>query len=279
MIDIFERAEVERILQDPASRVPPATAATTTSASPLSTFRAGVSRFVNGAEHAARREHLDMLLDELDPNLLVAAAVARTREGAIPRDIPVAVLAEALGFARPDALPPLVEVVAAAYPTGESSDPDEADAAVIALLEASGAADADERVLRVQLLVQAHAATAALVERAIVLARSRDASVSTRALLETVLRDDSPVPLTRRIMPARDGRGESLVALHLDGPDHAATAERRARILAFGAGDRACPAPHHALSIAAAIVETTRDETTHRDAEREEEVPHDADAR
>ncbi|RXZ50314.1 hypothetical protein ESP57_00345 [Agromyces fucosus] len=280
MIDIIERAEVERILRDPESRVPSASAPITamTAASPLGAFRAGASRFVNGAEHAARREHLDMLLDELDPNLLVAAAVARTRESAIPRDIPVAVLAEALGFARPDALPPLVEVVAAAYPTGESSDPDEADAAIIALLEASGAADADERVLRVQLLVQAHAATAALVERAIVLARSRDASVSTRALLETVLRDDSPVPLTRRIMPARPRHGETLVTLHLDGPDREATPERPARILAFGAGDRACPAPHHALAIAAAIVETTRDETTHRDADREE-VPHDADAR
>ncbi len=274
MIEIIERAEVERILVDPASRVPPAAVAAGTAASPLTYFRAGVSRFVNGAEHAARRADLEALLDGLDRAALAAAAAARTRAGTRIRDIPVAVLADALGFAGPDALPPLVEVVAAAYPTGETPDPDEADAAVTALLEASGAPDADERVLRVQLLVQAHAATATLVERAVALARSQGGVLSTHALLESVLRDDSPVPLTRRLVPARAGGGETLVALHLDGPDHEATAERPARTLAFGAGARACPAPHHAMAIAAAIVETTRG-----DAHRDEETPHDADPR
>lgn len=274
MIDIIERAQVERILLDPESRVPPAPVPASPAASPLAGFRAGVSRFVNGADHAVRRARLDALLDELDHAALAAAAAARTRAGTPVRDIPVAVLADALGFARPDALPPLVEVVAAAYPAGETSDPVGTDAAVTALLEASGTADAGERVLRVQLLVQAHAATAALVERAVELARSQDGAVSTRALLESVLRDDSPVPLTRRLVPARHGSGDTLVALHLDGPDEEATAERPARILAFGAGARACPAPHHALAIAAAIVETSRG-----DAPRDEETSHHADAR
>ena len=161
MIEIIERAEVERILVDPASRVPPAPVAAGTSASPLTRFRAGVSRFVNGAEHAARRADLEALLDELDLAALATAAAARTRAGTRIRDIPVAVLADALGFARTDALPPLVEVVAAAYPTGEAPDPDEADDAVTALLEASGGPDAGERVLRVQLLVQAHGRSSA----------------------------------------------------------------------------------------------------------------------
>ena len=257
MIEITERAEVERILTDPESRVPPAAIAAAPTPSPLTSFRAGVSRFVNGAEHDVRRAQLDALLDELDPAALAADAAARTRAGTRSRDIPVAVLAHALGFARPDALPPLVEVVAAAYPGGEAADPDEADAAVTELLEASGARDADERVLRVQLLVQAHAATTTLVERASALAGSRNATVPTRTLLESVLRDHSPVPATRRLVP---GSGDAPVVLRLDGPDREATADRPARILAFGAGSRACPAPHHALAVAEAIIETLRTE-------------------
>ncbi|MEF3405042.1 hypothetical protein [Agromyces sp. CCNWLW203] len=268
MIEITERAEVERILSDPASRVPPAAIAAAPVPSPLASFRAGVSRFVNGAEHDVRRTRLDALLDGLDHAALAADAAARTRAATPIRDLPVAVLAHALGFARPDALPALVEVVAAAYPFGEAADPDEADAAVTALLEASAALDADERVLRVQLLVQAHAATVALVERAVALAGSSDAMVSTRSLLESVLRDDSPVPATRRLVPG----GGAPVVLRLDGPDREATADRPARILAFGAGARACPAPHHALAIAAAIVDTLRtgrprDEESSRDAD------------
>lgn len=273
MIEISERAEVERILTDPASRVPPAPVVAA-AAPPLSSFRAGVSRFVNGAGHAARRARIESLLEELAPAALAAGATAHARAGTRTRFIPVVVLAEALGFARPDALPPIVEVVAAAYPTGEAPDPDEADAAVTALLEASGSHNADERVLRVQLLVQAHAATTALVERALALAGTQDATVSTRALLESVLRDDSPVPATRRLVPDRLGDGETLVALRLDGPDREATDERPARILAFGAGARACPAPHHALAIAAAIVDTARG-----DARRDRRSSLDADPR
>ncbi|MFB9310120.1 hypothetical protein BJY17_000425 [Agromyces hippuratus] len=274
MIEFIERAEVERILVDPASRVPEAAPATGRPGSPLTRFRAGVSRFVNDAEHDARRARLEALLCELDAAALAAAAAAQVKAGTPVGRITVAVLAERLGFARPDALPPLVETVAAAYPTGEAADPDAADAAVAAVLEASGAVDPGERVVRVQLLVQAHAATTTLVERALALARSQAAAVPTRTLLESVLRDDSPVPVTRRLVPGPLDGGETLVSLHLDGPDRDATAERPARVLAFGAGPRACPAPHHALAIAAAIVETMRS-----DAPRDEETSPDADPR
>ncbi|SIN78797.1 hypothetical protein [Agromyces cerinus] len=273
MIDIIERAAVERILVDPASRVPEASVAARDSASPLTVFRAEVSRFVNGAEHDARRVRLDALLDGLDPNALAAAAVRHALAGTPAGRIPVTVLAEALGFTEASALPTLVATVASAYPTGETTDPDAADAAVIALFEASGRTDPDERALRVQLLVQAYAATATLVERALALARSQDGAVSTRTLLESVLRDDSPVPVTRRLVPAERG-GETLVVLHLDGADCEAAADRPARILAFGAGPRACPAPHHALAIAAAIVDTLR-----ADADRDEETVRHADTR
>jgi len=284
MIEITERGEVERILADPASHVPTADPAATSS---FAQFRAGASRFANGATHDARRARLEELLDGLDAHALASAARERaavaTAMTAAARDaevdtaagpraagadrarrIPVAVLAEALGFARPDALPPLVAIVTAAYPSGESEPPHGADAAVTELLEASGAADASERALRVQLLVQAHAATATLVERALELAEAHGAATPTLALLDAVLRDDSPVPVTRRIIAAPHGDHE-LVTLRLDGPDRVASTDRPARILAFGAGPRACPAPHHALAIAAAIVDTVRAGTNRRE--------------
>jgi hypothetical protein len=260
MIEIVERAEVERILIDSGSLVPEA-GAPDPGGSSLAWFRARVSRFVNGAEHDERRARLAELLDELDPAALARAATARAVAGCETRGIPATVLAEALGFTRPELVASLVEIVAAAYPTGEADEQSEADAAVTALLEASGAAEPDERALRVQLLVQSHAATSGFVSRAIARARSRDAAVPTRVLLESVLRDDSPVPSTRRLLPPAQagapGHG-ALATLRLDGPDRDAVSGAPPRILAFGAGPRACPAPHHALAIAEAIVEAAR---------------------
>jgi cytochrome P450 len=64
------------------------------------------------------------------------------------------------------------------------------------------------------------------------------------------------------------GSGASPLVLRLDGPDREAAAGHPARILAFGAGPRACPAPHHALAVAAAIVETLR-----TDRRRDEDLP------
>ena len=96
---------------------------------------------------------------------------------------------------------------------------------------------------------------AALVEGAMRrLEASVDAPPTTRELLGATLRDDSPVPLTRRVAP--DG---TVLVLRLDGPD--ADADARgvgARTLAFGVGPRSCPAPHHALAIAGAIVDELR---------------------
>ncbi|KRC62370.1 hypothetical protein ASE14_00535 [Agromyces sp. Root81] len=291
MIEITERAEVERLLADPASRVPEADRAGSPQSS-FARFRAGVSRFANGATYDARRARLEELLEHLDAHALASGARERTAAAMAAglsatderdaerralaaqcaRHVPVAVLAAALGFARPDALPPLVATVAAAYPTGETAHPHATDAAVTQLLEAAGAADGADRTLRVQLLVQAHAATATLVERALELAETRAEATPTRTLLDAVLRDDSPVPVTRRLIAAPHG-GHDLAVLRLDGPDQEAAADRPARILAFGAGPRACPAPHHALVIAAAIVDTIR-----ADANRHEETTRHADA-
>lgn len=298
MTEITDRADVERILTDPASLVPEAGG----DDSPMGRFRVRVSRFVNGSVHEARRTRLQAMLDELSPAELARIAAARTAAvlkaagttaaavastDAMPRrvavdscarHVPVATLAGALGFTDPDALPPLVATVAAVYPTGEANRA--ADASVTELLEAAGDHDDAVRAMLVQLLVQAYAATSGLIARALELAAADARAQPTRGLLEAVLRDDSPVPFTRRVVGrARDGGardGDELVTLRLDGPDRGAGQGRPARILAFGAGARACPAPHHALAIAEAIVDAVRDDDERRRSSGTEAVPTDS---
>lgn len=274
MTDVTERSEVERILEDPAFAVPEADAVSRRLAD---RFRAGVSRFANGATHAARRRRLEALLAVVDVDDLAADAASRTTAmrpaGAeeVAARVPVACLAARLGFADPDAVPAPVAALAAYYPTGGPSAP--ADAAATLLLAAARAghehtddvragSDTDDDVdvgvgldhdaaLRIQLLVQAHAATAGLIAAALRLPAARDADVPTSDLLARVLRDAPPVRQTRRIAPD----GEVLV-LHLDGPDH--DSPHDPRTLAFGAGPRACPADAHALAIATAVVDEVR---------------------
>jgi hypothetical protein len=174
----------------------------------------------------------------------------------IARQVPVAALAAALGFSEPDRLPALVARVSGRYASGTATDAAAEDAAIEHLLAtAPPAVDDEGRVLSVQLLVQAYAATAGLVEGAM---RRLEASVdplpSTRELLHSTLREESPVPLTRRTAP--DG---TRLVLRLDGPDAEGQARGlEPRTLAFGAGPRGCPAPHHALAMAAAIIDELR---------------------
>ena len=71
----------------------------------------------------------------------------------------------------------------------------------------------------------------------------------TAELLHSTLEHDAPVAATRRVAP--DGE---LLVLRLGGSD-----------LAFGAGARRCPAPHHAIAIAGAIVGVLRTRSDARD--------------
>lgn len=259
MTDITDRADAERVLRDPAFRVPEADAAATR---PAERFRGQASRFVNGPLHDSRRERLEAMLDGISPEALATAAAARTRSmlpaGAdeLAAGVPVAALADLLRLDDPDAAPELVAVLAEHYPTGSWSSA-AADDAAIRLLEAAATEGDDEpdglaAALRVQLLVQAHAATATLIATASALPAAADPGVSTDALLAGVLRDTPPVRRTRRISPAGD-----LLVRHLDGPDRDAR-EGSPRTLAFGAGPRACPARDHAFAIAAAVVDEVR---------------------
>ncbi|ACQ80278.1 putative cytochrome P450 [Beutenbergia cavernae DSM 12333] len=235
-------AETLAILEDPAYRVPPAPAAT----APLARLRALASRFVDGPVHADRRARQEALLAGLDPATLAAAArrlaaerlgAAGSSASAVARHVPVAVLAGALGFAHPADLPIVVARVAGAYRDGVAT-PD-ADAAATELLRASPGHDEPERALRVQLLVQAYAATATLIESLL------RAGASDRATTRRLLLHDPPVASTRRVGPG--GKG---VAVPLAGP---AARRTPTGTLAFGAGAHACPGQEHAVAIAVAV--------------------------
>lgn len=253
--EIIDRRDAERILADPEFRVPEADASATGLAERL---RARASRFTNGAVHEDRRRRLEGLLDGMDPDTLAVAAAARTRTLAtagaesVAAHVPVACLAEGLGFDDPESLPPLVAVLAANYPHGGASQ--SADAAAARLLAAAPARTAvhGDAELRIQLLVQAHAATAGLVMAALQRDEESATSATTSELLAATLREAPPVRRTRRTAP--DG---GTLVLHLDGPD-CESPDEEPRTLAFGAGHRACPAPRHAVAIAAAIVDGLR---------------------
>jgi cytochrome P450 len=174
-------------------------------------LRANVSRFANGPVHARRRAIVEELLGGVAPDGLRRAYAGH----------PVAPLARALGV--PEAaiagVVADVQVAAAAYRTGESDASADADAAVGRLVAVFGGAYDERTAAHLQLLVQAGDATATLIERA----RTRP--------VDEVLRDDPPVPATRRVAP--DG---TVIAVSLaDAP--------------FGAGPRACPGREHALAL------------------------------
>lgn len=268
MDEIIDRADVARILADPRFQVPEADAA---AASTFDRFRAGGSRFVNGAVHDQRRARLEELLASLAPGVLAEEAAARTRLMvdaiedvtlvAVAGHVPVATLAHALAFRDPDEAPALVARIAGRYPTGRQAETGNATAedSAIERLRAASGAQGGEADLRVQLLVQAHAATGALVMGALRrLAASGDHGTTTHDLLHRTLRDDAPVPATRRVAP--DG---ATLVLRLDGPDREANEAREPGVLAFGDGPRRCPAPHHALAIAGAIVDELRPPDLH----------------
>ncbi len=248
------------MLGDPDLLVPEADAA---SERANERFRSASSRFVNGERHDLRRRWIEERLAALDVSALAETAAALTRRAGstpshvIARTVPVECLAAQLGFADPPALPRLVAAVAAAYPTGEASDA--ADAAAARLLAAAPVAaitttTTSTSSLDVQLLVQAHLATAALIEGALRAVHDEPSLGTSAALLRTLHRTP-PVPATRRIRP--DGEVLLLPLTELEAA-HAGGTESTPP-LAFGAGDRACPAPAHAFAISAAVVGVLRE--------------------
>jgi hypothetical protein len=202
------------VLCDPAFVVPPVPAAATG----VGWLRASVARFGTGDSHARRRALSTAVLAAIPPHTLRGE----------PGVHPVTTLATAMGLV--DLPADLVREVAQAYQPG-TGDEDRADAAVEQLVVGLGGAHDEATAARIGILVQACEATATLIDRA----RHRPAG--------EVLRDDPPVPATRR---------QALVATTVDGVRVEAGEIVRVGLadgLAFGAGPHACPGRDHALAL------------------------------
>jgi cytochrome P450 len=192
-------------------------------------LRAMVARFSSGADHQRRRAIAVAELAKIDPASLRQLA-RETSCGAAE------VLARAMGIDAGDA----VADVARAYHPHTVADA-AADRAVARLVDAFGGVTDELTAARIGLLVQSCDATAALV------AKARNHS----SLAET-LRDDPPLPSTRRV---RDGE---VVLVSLDGHP-------------FGAGTHQCPGQEHALALAEGILARPTDgleRSSERDAGR-----------
>ncbi|MEO3875072.1 hypothetical protein ABGB18_40315 [Nonomuraea sp. B12E4] len=226
----------------------------------LAWLRAQVSRFSTGRTHAERRDLLVERLATLDPAELRTAARAMTAErDGDWRGVPTAVLGAALGVRDTSA----VAAAATGYLSGEESPP--ADAAVAELL---GLTD----LPAITLLLQGHAATEALIETALAHASADD---DVEALLHETLRQDPPLKATRRL-DTRTGEEVTidLVAVNRDPeafaePDRFDLARGRTPHLTFGAGLRPCPAPEHALALAAGVLEALLSRSPRESAQTE----------
>jgi len=238
----------------------------------LAWLRGAVARFSRGTAHAHRRDLATQALVDATPAELRATAAARARDPATaPRDVPVAVLAEALGARR--SVRDAIEVVTPGYFGGVQSGHSEVDAAVDRLVEALGGERTELTAAKIGLLVQTHDATGGLVTNALAaVERSRPTQPIAAVLAET-LRHDPPVPIMRRaclVDHDRPGHGPvpagTLVILDLvranrdpevfDDPDQFDAGRSHLElVLTFGFGPRSCPGRDHALALAAGTVE------------------------
>ncbi|MDI1465381.1 hypothetical protein QEZ54_30875 [Catellatospora sp. KI3] len=216
MQEIRGRDAALAVLTDPRFAVPPVPPAQ----SGVAWLRATVGRFSDGPAHERRRALSVAILDAIPPEVL--------RTGG-PTD-PVRALARAMGVEQD--VVELVREVAQAYQPG-TGDEARADAAVEALVAAFGGHD-EPTAARIGVLVQAYAATSALIERA----RHRPVA--------EVLRADPPVPATRR----RALETTTVGGLTIEAGETVSV--RLADELAFGAGPRRCPGSAHALALVAA---------------------------
>ncbi|GAA4891854.1 cytochrome P450 [Stackebrandtia albiflava] len=215
-------------------------------------LRHSVARFSHGADHARRREAAVRLLAPLDLDVLRARAREETRDrltvgvpcdvmSRIARDVPVTVLGEAIGLARPDVA--AVRAVAAHYLAGTADAA--ADAGVAALVAAFGGVADESTAAAIGVLAQACEATAGLIGVAVA---GGPSDVRPADVVAEVLRARQPVRSTvRRVsVPVRAG-GVGLAAGDVVGVDLTG--------LPFGAGAHGCPGAAHAVALAVGVCE------------------------
>ncbi|MEU7402438.1 isocitrate lyase/phosphoenolpyruvate mutase family protein [Streptomyces sp. NPDC044948] len=214
-------------------------------------LRATVARFSSGETHRRRRALVEAELTRLEPAAL-RRAVTAGGDGEVRVRV-VHALAEALEMPQPREVAEAVTLVAGVYFGGADPTADEAVARLVALLVSE---DADQWALeaaanRIGLLVQACAATAALVDAALV-----DAAADGNAPLARVLRETPPVRTMRRVavrttrVAGRDIAEGDVVLLDL-----AAAQTAHPVPLTFGAPPRVCPGRAHALALADGLLQ------------------------
>ncbi|WP_067531474.1 hypothetical protein [Nocardia crassostreae] len=193
----------------------------------LAWLRAHVPRFCDGPDHTRRRALVLAELDRLSP----ADLRARARTAAHLPLAHVQVLIDELGL--PGASADAVKTIAAHYQPHEP-DSAAADAAVVELVAACGGVADEATAARICVLVQACAATDALLANV----RALDAAGTPEERIARTMRENPPLRATRRVM---DGE---LVELDMRHPG-----------LGFGVGPHACPGREHAIALAAGILE------------------------
>ncbi|MBG0831424.1 isocitrate lyase/phosphoenolpyruvate mutase family protein [Planomonospora sp. ID67723] len=243
----FDRyGDVRAALADPALVPEPPTADGGQAGTSVAWLRATVARFSSGESHRRRRALVEAELAGLEPVTLRRAVAAGPEEEVRVRV--VRTLAEALGMPEPGAVAEAVTVVAGVYFGGADAAADEAVARLVAQLvpERADEASLEAAANRIGLLVQACAATAALVEAA------ADSDVP----LARVLREVPPVRTMRRVaaratqVAGREIAEGDVVLLDL------ATANRVHPVpLTFGAPPRVCPGRVHALALADGLLQ------------------------
>ncbi|WP_052848975.1 isocitrate lyase/phosphoenolpyruvate mutase family protein [Streptomyces avicenniae] len=244
--------DVRTALADPALVPERPTPDDGTAGAGVAWLRATVARFSSGEPHRRRRALVEAELARLEPTALRRAA-ATGADGDGDGDVRIRVvraLAEALGMPEPGDVAQAVTVVAGAYFGGADPDPaaDEAVARLVALLapEDEDRPASEAAANRIGLLVQACAATAALVDAA---AADGDAP------LARVLRETPPVRTMRRFA-ARDTRvaGRDIAEGDVVLLDVASAQRAHPVPLTFGAPPRPCPGRAHALALAEGLL-------------------------
>ncbi|WP_166024589.1 isocitrate lyase/PEP mutase family protein [Streptomyces chilikensis] len=248
----FDRyADVSAALADPAlvPELPAADGGAAGAGAGVAWLRATVARFSSGEPHRRRRALVEAELARLEPAAL-RRAVAEGPEEEVRVRV-VRTLAEALGMPEPGVVAEAVTVVAGAYFGGADAAADEAVARLVAHLVP---VPADEAALeaaanRIGLLVQACAATAALVE----------AAAGGDVPLARVLREAPPVASVRRVA-ARATRvaGREIAEGDVVLLDLAAANRVHPVPLTFGAPPRVCPGRAHALALAEGLLRRPR---------------------
>jgi cytochrome P450 len=238
-VTITGQTDAREVLTDPRFTVPPLGPDAVTGR--LGWLRSHVARFSTGEAHGRRRGYAVMVLASIDPTALRRRATELANDDRPAEQVPVIVLAEALGVpsADMDTVVDAVATVAGGYFPGSDGGA-AGEAAVAYLIEVFGGIADEPTAARIGLLAQACQATAGLITNAL---RGKEA-------LEATLRDDPPVRVLRRQCIASGAIVEVDVA--------AANRDSADGHLTFGAGPHECPGREHALALAAGVVEAVR---------------------